>query len=100
MDPSVLLAYASLAASKTLLQRLLACLNFTSDSEDLSIYFIYLSIHLSIYLLNNLFVLIARSESHFFFKKKLTFFSEIKFYDRKESSLVKYHCIRSMSKVF
>ena len=100
MDPSVLLAYASLAASKTLLQRLLACLNCTSDSEDLSIYFIYLSIHLSIYLLNNLFVLIARSESHFFLKKKLTFFSEIKFYDRKESSLVKYHCIRSMSIVF
>ena len=99
MDPSVLLAYASLAASKTLLQRLLACLNFTSDSEDLSIYFIYLSIHLAIYLLNNLFVLIARSESQFK-KKKLTFFSEIKFYDRKESSLVKYHCIRSMSKVF
>ena len=32
----VLLAYASLAASKTLLQRLLACLNFIVDSEDLS----------------------------------------------------------------
>ena len=31
----VLLAYASLAASRTLLQRLLACLNFTLDSEDL-----------------------------------------------------------------
>ena len=35
MDSFVLLAYASLAASRTLLQRLLACLNFTSDSEDL-----------------------------------------------------------------
>ena len=32
----VLLAYASLTASKTLLQRLLACLNFIVDSEDLS----------------------------------------------------------------
>ena len=32
----VLLAYASLTASKTLLQRLLACLNFILDSEDLS----------------------------------------------------------------
>ena len=31
----ILLAYASLAASKALLQRLLACLNFTLDSEDL-----------------------------------------------------------------
>ena len=30
-----LLAYASLAASRTLLQQLLACLNFTLDSEDL-----------------------------------------------------------------
>ena len=36
MDSFVLLAYASLAASRTLLQRLLACLNFTLDSEDLS----------------------------------------------------------------
>ena len=35
MDSFVLVAYASLAASKTLLQRLLACLNFTLDSEDL-----------------------------------------------------------------
>ena len=34
MDSFVLLAYASLAASRTLLQRLLACLNFTLDSED------------------------------------------------------------------
>ena len=30
-----LLAYASLAATKTLLQQLLACLNFTLDSKDL-----------------------------------------------------------------
>ena len=30
-----LVAYAILAASRTLLQRLLACLNFTLDSEDL-----------------------------------------------------------------
>ena len=35
MDSFVLVAYASLAASRTLLQRLLACLNFTLDSEDL-----------------------------------------------------------------
>ena len=35
MDSFVLLAYASLAASRTLLQQLLACLNFTLDSEDL-----------------------------------------------------------------
>ena len=35
MNSFVLLAYASLAASRTLLQRLLACLNFTLDSEDL-----------------------------------------------------------------
>ena len=35
MDSFILVAYASLAASKTLLQRLLACLNFTLDSEDL-----------------------------------------------------------------
>ena len=31
-----LLAYASLAASRTLSQRLLACLNFTLESEDFS----------------------------------------------------------------
>ena len=31
----VLVAYVSFAASRTLLQRLLACLNFTLDSEDL-----------------------------------------------------------------
>ena len=36
MDSFVLLAYPSLAASRTLLQRLLACLNFTLESEDLS----------------------------------------------------------------
>ena len=36
MDYSfVLVAYASLAVSKTLLQQLLVCLNFTLDSEDL-----------------------------------------------------------------
>ena len=35
MDSFVLVAYASLAASRTLLQRLLASLNFTLDSEDL-----------------------------------------------------------------
>ena len=36
IDSFVLLAYASLAASRTLLQRLLACLNFTLELEDLS----------------------------------------------------------------
>ena len=35
MDSFVLIAYANLAASRTLLQRLLACQNFTLDSEDL-----------------------------------------------------------------
>ena len=35
MDSLVLLAYASLAASRTLGQQLLACPNFTLDSEDL-----------------------------------------------------------------
>ena len=34
-DSFVCVAYASLAASRTLLQRLLACLNFALDSEDL-----------------------------------------------------------------
>ena len=34
-DSFVLVAYASLAASRTLLQRLLACLNFTLNSEGL-----------------------------------------------------------------
>ena len=36
MNSFVLLAYESLAASRTLLQQLLACLNFTLDSENLS----------------------------------------------------------------
>ena len=35
MDSFVLVASASLAASRTLLQRLLACLNVSLDSEDL-----------------------------------------------------------------
>ena len=35
MNSLVLIAYASLAASRTLLQQLLACLNFVLDSEDL-----------------------------------------------------------------
>ena len=35
MDSFVLVVYASLAASRTLWQRLLACLNFTLDSKDL-----------------------------------------------------------------
>ena len=35
MNPFVLLAYASLAASRTFLQRLLACHNFTLNSENL-----------------------------------------------------------------
>ena len=35
MDFFVLLTHASLPASRTLLQQLLACLNFTLDSEDL-----------------------------------------------------------------
>ena len=39
MDSFVLLAYASLAASRTLLQRLLACPNFTLESEDVSIWY-------------------------------------------------------------
>ena len=34
MDSFILVASANLAASRTLLQRLLACLNFTLDSED------------------------------------------------------------------
>ena len=37
MDSFVLVAYASLAASRTLFQRLLACLNFALDSEDYSV---------------------------------------------------------------
>ena len=39
MDPFVLLAYASLANSRTLLQGLLACLNFTLESEDFSLWY-------------------------------------------------------------
>ena len=39
MDSFVLLSYASLAASRTLLQRLLACLNFTLESEDFSLWY-------------------------------------------------------------
>ena len=39
MDSFVLLAYASLAASRTLLQRLIACLNFTLKSEDFSLWY-------------------------------------------------------------
>ena len=39
MDSFVLLAYASFAASRTLLQRLLASLNFTLESEDLSFWY-------------------------------------------------------------
>ena len=39
VDSFVLLAYASLAASRNLLQRLLACLNFTLESEDLSFWY-------------------------------------------------------------
>ena len=35
MECFVLLAYASLAASTTLLQQLVACLNFTLEVEDL-----------------------------------------------------------------
>ena len=35
VDSFVLEAHASLAASRILLQRLLACLNFSLDSEDL-----------------------------------------------------------------
>ena len=39
MESFVLLAYASLAASRTLLQQLLACLNFTLESEDFSLWY-------------------------------------------------------------
>ena len=34
MNSFVLLAYASLAALRTFLQQLIACLNFTLDSKD------------------------------------------------------------------
>ena len=39
MDSFVFIAYATLAASRTLLQRLLACLNVTLESEDLSFWY-------------------------------------------------------------
>ena len=39
MDSFVLIAYASLAASRTLLQRLLACLNFILTAEDLTFWY-------------------------------------------------------------
>ena len=39
MDSFVLLAFTNLAASRNLLQRLLVCLNFTLDSEDLSFWY-------------------------------------------------------------
>ena len=35
MDVFVLVAFASLAVLKTLLQQLVACMNFTLDSQDL-----------------------------------------------------------------
>ena len=38
-DSFVLLAYTILACSRTLLQQLIACLNFTLDSEDLSFWY-------------------------------------------------------------
>ena len=38
-DSFVLLAYAIFAASRTLLQQLLVCLNFTLESEDLSFWY-------------------------------------------------------------
>ena len=40
MDSFALLAYVNLAASRILLQQLLACLNFTLESEDLSLWYI------------------------------------------------------------
>ena len=39
MESFVLLAYVSLAASRTFLQPLLAYLNFTLESEDLSFWY-------------------------------------------------------------
>ena len=39
MDSFVLLAYSSLAASRTLLQQSLACVSFTLESEDLSLWY-------------------------------------------------------------
>ena len=38
MDSFVLLAYAILATSRTLLQQSLACLNFTLESKDFSLW--------------------------------------------------------------
>ena len=38
MNSFFLLAYASLGASRTLLQQLLACLDFTLESEDLLLF--------------------------------------------------------------
>ena len=39
MDSFVLLAYASLAASRTFSQRLLTCLSFNLESEDFSLWY-------------------------------------------------------------
>ena len=39
MDSFVLLVYASLAASRTLLQQLLSYLNFTLESEDFPLWY-------------------------------------------------------------
>ena len=39
MDSFVLLAYGSVAASSTFLQELLACVNFTLESEDFSLWY-------------------------------------------------------------
>ena len=39
MDSFALLAYTSLATSRTLLQRLLTCLNFTLEAEDISFWY-------------------------------------------------------------
>ena len=41
MDSFVLSAYASLAASRTLLHQLLACPNFTLEAENLSFWYIW-----------------------------------------------------------
>ena len=40
MDCFSLLVQESLAAPRTILQRLLACLNFTLESEDFSLWYI------------------------------------------------------------
>ena len=39
MDSFVLIAYVSLVTSRTLLQQLLACLNFTLESKDFSLWY-------------------------------------------------------------